>query len=578
MVKTLLESTFLFVCLYIALGICAFGILFRIVRWFASDTGPRAAVIPAWKRVAAAAKGFITTVFSIRFFLFFKVLFLDVLLQTRIVKTDLSRWIMHICIFFGFMLLLLMHALDELVTKKLFPEYFSTLDPFQLLRNLFGLMVIIGVAIAIYRRVRHRGPMLATRYADRYAVIILAVIMISGYLVEASKIVSESVFNRMMKDFSSASGPADEDAIRAFWSSEYGTVFADIKTPITPDLVAKGKQLNDESCASCHVPTKSAFISYPVSRALRPVAMPMDRIKADVIFYYIHVLACFAGLAYLPFSKFFHIITDPLTMIVNGMSDKKKVNQAGAMPRRAMELDACTNCGTCSRYCSVAPVFQMIGNEEILPSRKISMISSLCSGKTIKADELREISEGAFICTSCFKCTEVCPTGINLQDQWFAQKDLLAEKGYPLPHVWVKEFNASEWSDRIRAGESSRTRDVDTIKGRYYNLTADSDVFAPCIQCQTCTNVCPVVAAHTGRKDAVDITPQKIMNLLRLGLNDLALGSRMVWDCTTCYQCQENCPQGIPVTDIIYELKNKAYGKFKNIDRTADIDSKDDAS
>ncbi|HOT44469.1 MAG TPA: 4Fe-4S dicluster domain-containing protein [Spirochaetota bacterium] len=573
MIKTLLESTFLFACLYMALGICALGILIRIARWFAADIGPRSAVIPVWMRVAAATKGFVATVFSLRFFLFFKVLVLDVMLQARIIKTDLSRWIMHIFIFFGFMLLLLMHALDELVTKKVFPEYYSTLAPFQQLRNVFGLMVIVGVAMAIYRRVRQRGPMLITRYADRYAVIILAVIMISGFLVEASKITSESVFNRMMKDFSSAGGPADEDAIKAFWSGEYGTVFADFKTPVTPELIARGKQLNDESCGSCHAPTKTAFISFPVARALRPAAVPMDRIQADVILYYVHVLACFAGLAYLPFSKFFHIITDPLTMIVNGMSDKKKVNQAGAMPRRAMELDACTNCGTCSRYCSVAPVFRMTGNETILPSHKIRTIRSLSSGKKTGAYELRKISEGAFICTSCYRCTEVCPTGINLQDQWFASKELLAEKGYPLPHVWMKQFNASEWSDRIRAGEATREKDVDTIKGRYYNLTADSDVFAPCIQCQTCTNVCPVVAAQTDRKDAVDITPQKIMNLLRLGLNDLAMGSRMVWDCTTCYQCQEHCPQGIQVTDIIYELKNKAYGHFKNIDRTAGNDS-----
>lgn len=578
MATTLLGSTFLFICLYVSLAICTGGVLLRILRWFAADIGPEAGKLPPWKRVAAAARGFVATVFSIRFFLFFKALFLDVLLQARIVKTDFLRWIMHIFIFYGFMLLLLMHALDELVTKKLFPNYFSTLDPFQLLRNAFGLMVIAGVAIAIFRRIRYRGPMLLTRYADRYAIIILAVIMLTGYLMEGSKIVSESVFNRMMKDFSSASGPADEDAIKAYWSSEYGTVFADFKTPITPQLIEKGKQLNADSCASCHAPTRTAFVSYPIARALRPIAVPMDKVKADIIIYYIHVLACFIGLAYLPFSKLFHIITDPITLIVNGMSDKRKVNQAGAMPRRAMEIDACTSCGTCSRFCSVAPVYRMTGNVDILPSRKIQTVKGLCDGKTADPAQLRSISEGAFICTSCFKCTEVCPTGINLQDQWFAQKELLAEKEYPLPHVWIRKFNASEWSDRIRANTPSRSRDVDTIKGRYYNLTADSDVFAPCIQCQTCTNVCPVVAAQTDKKDAVDITPQKIMNLLRLGLNDLAMGSRMVWDCTTCYQCQENCPQGIKVTDIIYELKNKAYEHFKNIDRNAVIEVDDDAS
>jgi heterodisulfide reductase subunit C len=41
-----------------------------------------------------------------------------------------------------------------------------------------------------------------------------------------------------------------------------------------------------------------------------------------------------------------------------------------------------------------------------------------------------------------------------------------------------------------------------------------------------------------------------------LGARDLAFGSTMLWDCLTCYQCQEQCPQGVGVTDVLYELKN----------------------
>jgi len=29
----------------------------------------------------------------------------------------------------------------------------------------------------------------------------------------------------------------------------------------------------------------------------------------------------------------------------------------------------------------------------------------------------------------------------------------------------------------------------------------------------------------------------------------------MVWDCATCYQCQEQCPEGIRVADIMCELR-----------------------
>jgi heterodisulfide reductase subunit C len=57
------------------------------------------------------------------------------------------------------------------------------------------------------------------------------------------------------------------------------------------------------------------------------------------------------------------------------------------------------------------------------------------------------------------------------------------------------------------------------------------------------------------------------MNLLRLGLADLALGSRMVWDCATCYPCQEHCPAGIRVTEVLYELRNRGYERLSGLPR-----------
>jgi heterodisulfide reductase subunit C len=60
----------------------------------------------------------------------------------------------------------------------------------------------------------------------------------------------------------------------------------------------------------------------------------------------------------------------------------------------------------------------------------------------------------------------------------------------------------------------------------------------------------------------LDLTPQQIMNLLRLQMTDEALGARMVWNCVTCYMCQEHCPQGVKVADVLYELRNIAYRRF----------------
>jgi heterodisulfide reductase subunit C len=48
------------------------------------------------------------------------------------------------------------------------------------------------------------------------------------------------------------------------------------------------------------------------------------------------------------------------------------------------------------------------------------------------------------------------------------------------------------------------------------------------------------------------------MCCLGLGLTRMAGNARMIWDCLTCYQCQENCPQQVEVCDLLYGLKNFA--------------------
>jgi heterodisulfide reductase subunit C len=62
------------------------------------------------------------------------------------------------------------------------------------------------------------------------------------------------------------------------------------------------------------------------------------------------------------------------------------------------------------------------------------------------------------------------------------------------------------------------------------------------------------------------------MNCLGLGLVEMATGPRMLWDCVTCYQCQENCPQNVEVTDIFFQLKNIAAN---NVRKSSEENSSD---
>jgi heterodisulfide reductase subunit C len=67
-----------------------------------------------------------------------------------------------------------------------------------------------------------------------------------------------------------------------------------------------------------------------------------------------------------------------------------------------------------------------------------------------------------------------------------------------------------------------------------------------------------VVASYDNPQEVLGMLPHQIMHATNLGIRDLALGSLMLWDCVTCYQCQEHCPQGVKVTEVLYELKNLA--------------------
>jgi len=556
---------FFSVTFYLALAVFIIGVVYRVFTWFKIRIGPEATSFSVWGRIAAMLKGLITTLFSLRVFVLLKVFVLDILLQVQILREDFLRWVMHICIFYGFVFLLLMHALDEQITQVLFPDYASTLNPFMFLRNIFGAMAVLGLAIAAYRRFTIKNLRLITKTADLYAIIILVVIMISGFLLEGVKIVSSSVFDQMVEDYADPDETEEIRLLKLYWAKEFGVVFPALSDSLDSDEIEQGREVHEASCMDCHTRPHWAFVSYPIAKAITPIARSIDEAQADLWLWYIHFLACFFGLAYLPFSKFFHIISSPVSLLVNGVSDQNSAYPANTVTRRALALDACVHCGSCTLRCSVAPVFSKMLNMNILPSEKlISIKKTLVKGKQFGPELLQTIQEGSFICTGCYRCTEVCPVGINLQDLWLASKEDLAKKGFPELNMWARKSCEAEYGFKIKDLETPLTPDG-ALARKHMKLTSQADTFSACFECQTCTNVCPVVANYENPGEALDLTPHQIMHSLGLGLRDMALGSRMIWDCTTCYLCQEHCPQGVHVTDVFYELKNLAYEQLRTV-------------
>ncbi|UCF91522.1 MAG: 4Fe-4S dicluster domain-containing protein [Desulfobacterales bacterium] len=552
-----MQITFFTFTLYLSLAICLIGLTYRGWTWLKLEVGPPAERFSCGQRAAAAAQGLLRTLLSRRIFAVLKVLVLDVGLQVRILKADLRRWCMHMSIFVGVLLLVLMHALDEPLTQALFPDYASTRNPFMFLRNLGGAMVLAGVGLALYRRVRIRGLRRTTRTGDRLAMGLLALIIFSGFVLEGLQIISAPIFDQMVEDYLGTDDPEDRAALKVYWAQDFGVAFSGLKASADAEVWAQGQDLHEESCAGCHSNPRAAFVSYPLARALQSMAGVLNGMRADVWMWYVHFLACFGGLAVLPFTKFFHLIATPLQLLVGAVENPSPAAGANQQTKRVLGLDACMHCGVCTLHCSVEPVFRIMGNPSILPSEKLASVKTLAAGRLRDPEALAAVAAGSFICTSCYRCTRVCPAGIDLQDLWSASRQSLVARGFTEPHIWVRERTAAEWAAGLIAPQASPFPALKN-KPRHVNLVDQTETFSACVQCQTCTNVCPVVAAAGDSARDLDLTPQQIMNLLRLGAHEMAMGARMVWDCVTCYMCQEHCPQGVKVADVMYELRNRA--------------------
>lgn len=562
--------------LYLSITIFFIGLVYRVWTWFRLRIGPEAADFSVSERAVASFKAIIATLFSSRFFVILKVLLVDVILQIRFLREDFLRWFMHMLIFIGFMLLLLMHALDNFISEPLFTDYYSTINPFMFLRNFLGAMVVLGVAIAVYRRVTLKGLRIITKATDIYAISILAVIMISGVFLEGAKISSYTEYQIMVEDYAELEEEEEIKALESYWAQHFGVVSPNVKAPFEEEILTFGQELHEGSCMDCHSQPQWAFMGYAVAKVIKPIALSLDRAGSATILWYIHFLACFLGLAYLPFSKFFHIFSTPISLLVNEFGDHDRAVPANVATRRAMELDACTRCGTCSLHCSVAPVFRKIPNANIFPSEKLMALKAFAADKQLGTKELHSIQEGSFICTSCNRCTTVCPVGINLLDLWLASRKDLAAKGFPEPQAWARETGAAEVAAIIKDVKDQKTCYLPGGHSmvKHLNLSDQAGTFAGCLKCITCTVECPVVANYKKPTEALDLMPHQIMHALGLGLKELVLGSRMIWDCLGCYLCQEKCPMGVKVTDVFYELKNISYERLRTAELPRGLEKK----
>ncbi len=311
-------------------------------------------------------------------------LFVNTVLQVRIWDKAYPG-LMHVLIFGGVAIQVL-GTIVNLTQMQLFIPLLELPFPrgtgyliFELVMDFAGLAILIGVGMALFRRLVLRPKTLESSWDDYYALTMLALIPLVGFTVEGTRFVSIS--------------PA-----WAAWSP-VGNLVANLMRAagMTPD-----------SAANLH--------RYLV---------------------FTHVLLGLAAVASIPFTKLRHLIYTPLNIFFKPGRDSNTLEKIDDIeeaeilgvgkiseftPNQLLSFDACVHCGRCEEVCPVAFSGMPFSPRTFIQSMRQAMLTTLVNpnGNGQQDDELLGSvipEETPWYCTTCGACLDRCPAFVNPIDE-----------------------------------------------------------------------------------------------------------------------------------------------------------------
>lgn len=318
---------------------------------------------------------------------------LQSILHGRIVRPrNLYGGVMHLLIFWGFIVLFIgtvIVMVEHDVTVPLFGFSFYRGDfylGFKLAMNLAGLMLILGVLMAFWRRLARRPATLESSADDLVLLAFLLLLSVQGFVVQALRL-------------------AVERDPWAAWS----------------------------------------FVSYPISVALQ--GLPVGWLRGlHLVNWWSHMLTTTVFLAYFAYSKMIHPFTSLASVVfrrlgpagalrpIENLEEVERFGIAGLEDftwAQLLHVDACMHCGRCLEYC---PTFHT--GKPLRPRDLILEIAGYVAdrggifsgelGQGMNAARFRwgagadrqliggvVSTEEIWDCTTCGACMEQCPVYIE---------------------------------------------------------------------------------------------------------------------------------------------------------------------
>lgn len=283
---------------------------------------------------------------------------------------------MHLMIFYGFVSLFIATTLLAINTYGPVKFHQGTYYlAYEFTFDLLGLLFVGGITWALIRRTRTEPKSLTREASDQWALWLLLVLGVTGYVLEAARI---------------ANNPKPWD----MWS----------------------------------------FVGYGMAQAMGTLP---DGVYIGI--WWFHMVWVMAFFALLPQMRIRHIVMAMLSSYGHNpnhpygelkpisMEEVEQTGQIGVSTAKdysrwhLMSLDACMECGRCTEVCPAHNVGKVLN-----PKRIVQDIRGIMHGDASVVDTVTE--EALWACTTCNACVEACPVLIRHVDIIVdARRNLVAE-------------------------------------------------------------------------------------------------------------------------------------------------------
>ncbi len=309
-----------------------------------------------------------------------KDLFINVIAQVRVLK-KIYPGVMHLLIFWGVSIQVIGTAIN-LMQMQLFIPFVELPIPrgngylvYELVMDLAGIAILLGVVMAVARRTITRPTTLETRWDDTYALVMLALIPIVGFTLEALRL-----------------------------------------TVVAPEWA------------------RWSPVGYAISRVL--VAMGTTAASAAQLhnlFFWSHIVLALVLVASIPYTKLRHLVQTPVNILLrprrkDGVLEKiDNIDEAEILgtgkikefsSQQLLSFDACVRCGRCEEACPAYLCGMDYTPRNLVQTLRTATMDTFISpngnGKS-EQELIGQVIPDAlpWACTTCGACLTKCPAFVN---------------------------------------------------------------------------------------------------------------------------------------------------------------------